>query len=89
MSRVSIGSNRVLVLSRRTLCDNCSADICLYKKEGERVTECEHFIPILAAYKRCSSCGEIFEVSANCMSLREDMCLRCSYRSYSRTDKLP
>lgn len=31
------------------LCDKLLADICLYKKEGERVTECEHFIPILGS----------------------------------------
>ena len=89
MSRVSIGHNKVLVLSRRTLCDNCSADVCLYKKEGERVIECAHFVPILAAFKRCAACGEIYEVSANSMSLREDLCLRCSRSSDTRADHHP
>jgi len=77
MGRVRIGEHLCINLSRRSLCDNCTAELCVYN-DGRRVMECERFTPVLMAFKRCACCGELFEVSSNFRALDYERCPRCN-----------
>lgn len=77
MGRVKVGEHRWVNLSRRSLCDNCSAELCVYN-HGSRVTNCDRFTPSLVAFKKCISCGSVFEVSSNFRALNYELCPRCN-----------
>lgn len=77
MGRVKVGEHLWMNLSRRSLCDNCSADLCVYE-HGEIVEECDHFTPALIAFKRCKRCGSIYEVTSNFRALDYDLCPECN-----------
>jgi len=77
MGRVQVRENVWLKLSRRSMCDNCSAELCVYNP-GTRVMECDRFSPALTAFKQCSCCGEVFEVASNFRALDYERCPRCN-----------
>ncbi len=77
MTRVRVGAHILLNLSRRSLCDNCIADICMLRT-SERVLECEHYRPQFLAFKRCEACGELFEVHTNLKGLKAELCPVCN-----------
>lgn len=77
MGRVKIGEHLWMNLSRRSLCDNCSADLCIYRR-GEIVEKCDHFTPVLIAFKRCKRCGSVYEVASNFRGLDYDLCPECN-----------
>ena len=77
MGRVKIGEHVWMKLSRRSLCDNCSAELCIYN-HGERVDHCERFTPVLVAFKKCEACGAVYEVASNYRALNYDLCPRCN-----------
>ncbi|HHT74838.1 MAG: hypothetical protein ACOX80_02405 [Methanomassiliicoccaceae archaeon] len=77
MGCVQVRENVYIRLSRRSMCDNCSAELCVYNK-GQRVTECDRFTPAIVAFKKCVCCGDIFEVSANFQAIDYDRCMKCN-----------
>lgn len=77
MTRVKVGKHLLLNLSRRSLCDNCTADVCVKGKSG-RVFECDEYRPPFMVFKRCSYCGEFFEVHRNIRALDPDLCPQCN-----------
>ena len=77
MTRVRVGEHILLNLSRRSLCDNCLADICVVERSG-RVMECEHYRSPFLAFKRCQICGELYEVHTNLKGLNSDFCPGCN-----------
>ena len=77
MTRIRVGEHLLLNLSRRSLCDNCLADVCA-KRQNERIFECERYKPPFLVFKRCKSCGELFEVHVNIRALDFDHCPRCN-----------
>ena len=77
MSQVQVRENVFIKVSRRSLCDNCIADVCFYN-HGQRVTRCERFTPAVVAFRRCARCGEVFEVMSNALALDQDLCQRCN-----------
>ncbi len=77
MTRVRVGTHILLNLSRRTLCDNCIADVCVVEK-SERVLECEHYRSPFLAFKRCEICGELYEVHTNLKGLNAEFCPLCN-----------
>lgn len=77
MGRVKVGEHLWVNLSRRSLCDNCSADLCVYARD-DIVEKCEHFTPLLVAFKKCQRCGSIYEVSSNYRALNYELCPRCN-----------
>ena len=77
MGRVQVRDNVYMKLSRRSMCDNCSAELCVYNT-GKRVTECDRFTPALTAFKQCACCGAVFEVSSNSQALDYDRCAECN-----------
>ena len=77
MGRVQVRDNVFITISRRSLCDNCSVELCVYNT-GQIVTECEWFTPLIVAFKQCECCGEYFEVMSNWRSLDYSRCARCN-----------
>ena len=77
MTRVRVGNHILLNLNRRSLCDNCLADICMVERSG-RVMECEHYRSPFLAFKRCEICGELYEVHTNLKGLNSDFCPVCN-----------
>ncbi len=77
MGRVQVGEHIWIRLSRRSLCDNCTAELCVYNT-GERVTQCDRFTPRIMAFKRCSECGRMFEVNENFRGLDYGLCPVCN-----------
>jgi hypothetical protein len=77
MTRVKIGEHILLNLSRRSLCDNCIADICL-KDRSRRILECEDYRPPFLVLRRCAYCGELFDVFRNIRALDQDLCPYCN-----------
>ena len=77
LGRVRVGDHLWINLSRRSICDNCSAELCVYDR-GERTERCEHFTPSIMAFKKCERCGSIYEVSSNFRALNYDLCPRCN-----------
>lgn|GEM_PF-611910 len=82
MTRVQIGEHVWVNISRRNLCDNCVADVCL-KRTGDNIERCDLFKSPYVAFKKCNQCGEIFEVFSNFKSLDYDMCPVCNERMNS------
>jgi hypothetical protein len=77
LTRVRVGEHLLFSYSRRSLCDNCIADVCMINRTG-RVFECEHYKSRFIVFKRCDCCGELFEVHSNIRSLDPDLCPRCN-----------
>jgi hypothetical protein len=77
MTRVRVGNHILLNLSRRSLCDNCIADVCVVKRGG-RVLECEHYRSPFLAFRPCDICGELYEVHANLKGLNSNFCPICN-----------
>ena len=77
MTRVRVGAHVLLNLSRRSLCDNCIADVCAVETIG-RVLECEHYRAPFLAFRRCEACGEIYEVHTNIKGLDPELCPLCN-----------
>ena len=81
MTRVRVGAHILLNISRRSLCDNCVADICVVGRSG-RVLECEHYRPTFLAFRRCEMCGELYEVHTNLKGLRPEFCPVCNEKQF-------
>ncbi|MBI0584035.1 MAG: hypothetical protein ISF22_07390 [Methanomassiliicoccus sp.] len=79
MGRVKVGEHLWLNLSRRSICDNCSAELCVYDR-GERRERCEYFTPVLFAFKHCKHCGAMYDVVSNFRALNYDLCPECNSR---------
>lgn len=77
MTRVRVGEHLIINLSRRSLCDNCAADLCMIQKT-ERVVQCEDFRSPFIVLRKCRSCGQIFDVFSNINSLDFSLCPKCS-----------
>lgn len=77
MTRVSFGEHLVINVSRRSLCDNCVADVCLIERP-ERVLQCKSFESSFVALRRCRSCGQLFNVCSNVNSLDFEVCSACN-----------
>jgi len=84
--KVQVGEHRWVEVKRRSLCDNCLADICLRREElkSVRITECDLFKPRFIAFKRCRSCGSVFEVYSNFQSLDYDICQECNRKEMEK-----
>ncbi|OPY31968.1 MAG: hypothetical protein A4E32_01576 [Methanomassiliicoccales archaeon PtaU1.Bin124] len=67
-------------ISRRSLCDNCVADVCFKRSAAadERISHCEIFRSPFVAFKKCSDCGSIYELFSNISSLDFDKCPKCN-----------
>lgn len=77
MTRVQVGKHVVVNIKRRSLCDNCQVVSCVDLRRC-RVTECsEHVAPFLA-FKKCSCCGQVFEVFSNFAALDYEICPECN-----------
>jgi hypothetical protein len=77
VTRVKVGKHLLLNVSRRSLCDSCVADLCV-NKPTSRVFECEEYRAVFLVFKRCSRCGELFEVHHNMHALDPDLCPNCN-----------
>ena len=77
MTRVQISEHVWVNISRRSLCDNCVADVCL-KRTDEHIEQCKLFKSTYIAFKKCNQCGEIYELFSNFKSLDYDMCPLCN-----------
>jgi hypothetical protein len=77
MTRVMVGEHLVVNLSRRSLCDNCIADVCAVDKTG-RMVQCKNYKSPFVALRRCRLCGQIFDVFSNFDSLDYDSCPDCN-----------
>lgn len=77
MTRVKVGKHLFLNVSRRSLCDSCVADVCIRERAG-RVFECDDYRPIFLVFKRCSHCGELFEVHHNLCAIDPELCPNCN-----------
>ncbi len=77
MGHVQVGDHVWVRVSRRSLCDNCSADLCLFN-DGRRITECRLYRPTFSAFKKCQSCGGVFDVSTNVRGLNYELCPKCN-----------
>ncbi|MGD0817497.1 MAG: hypothetical protein ABR986_03765 [Methanomassiliicoccales archaeon] len=77
MTRVQISEHVWVNISRRNLCDNCVADVCL-KRTGDNIDHCELFKSAFIAFKKCNHCGEIYELFSNFRALDYDMCPNCN-----------
>jgi hypothetical protein len=76
MTRVSVGEHLWVNVSRRSLCDNCSADVCLIGKGAKQ--ECVSFRSPFMAMRKCDRCGKPYEVFENCRSLDLQKCKECN-----------
>lgn len=77
LTRVQISEHVWVNISRRNLCDNCVADVCL-KRTEDNIEQCDLFRSAYIAFKRCSQCGEVYELFSNFKSLDYDMCPVCN-----------
>ncbi len=82
MTVVKVGEHRYVNVKRRSLCDNCIADVCFKRDEhkGRRVVECELFRPQFVAFKKCTECSCVYEVFSNFNALDFDRCPACNDR---------
>ncbi|MFA5311827.1 MAG: hypothetical protein WC375_00745 [Methanomassiliicoccales archaeon] len=80
MTKVQVGEHRWVNVKRRSLCDNCVADVCVRREESRqtRIFQCDMFRSPFVAFKRCTRCGSIFEVFSNFHSLDYEMCQKCN-----------
>lgn len=72
-----MGKHILINLSRRSLCDTCVADVCTRDTSG-RVLECEDYRPPFMVLRRCTYCGEFFEVHQNIRALDQALCPHCN-----------
>jgi len=77
MTRIKVGEHLVINLSRRSLCDNCAADVCLVER-SERVVQCENYRSPFIVLRKCRSCGQIFDVCSSINSLDFEVCPACN-----------
>ncbi len=77
MTRVRVGKHLMLNLRRRSLCDSCIADVCVRGKT-ERIFECDDYRAPFLVFKRCSYCGDLYEVHHNIRALDPDLCPQCN-----------
>jgi hypothetical protein len=77
LTRVRVGKHLFLNVSRRSLCDSCVADVCILERKN-RVFECQDYRAIFLVFKRCSKCGELFEVHHNISALDQEICPKCN-----------
>ncbi len=83
LTRVRISEHVWVNISRRSLCDNCVADVCLKRTENS-TEQCALFRSAFIAFKRCNQCGEIYELFSNFKALDYDMCQICNERMKSK-----
>jgi uncharacterized protein with PIN domain len=79
LTRVQISEHVWVNISRRNLCDNCVADVCL-KRTEENIDQCELFRSPFIAFKKCYRCGEIYELFSNFKALDYNLCPICNER---------
>jgi len=72
-----IGKHLLLNMSRRSLCDNCIAEVCMKERQG-RVLECAHYKVPFLAFKKCNRCGKVYEVYSNLRRLNYEICSSCN-----------
>ena len=77
MTRVRVGKHLFLNVSRRSLCDSCVADVCA-RGRTDRVFVCDDYQAMFLVFKRCSHCGELFEVHHNIRALDPELCPSCN-----------
>ena len=77
MTRVKVGEHLIINLSRRSLCDNCMAEVCLLDRP-ERVIQCKDYRSPFVALRKCRSCGQVFDVCSFVNSLDFEVCPACS-----------
>jgi hypothetical protein len=77
LTRVQISEHVWVNVSRRNLCDNCVADICM-KRKGDNIEDCSLFKSAFIAFKKCARCGDIYELFSNFKSLDYDLCPICN-----------
>jgi len=46
--------------------------------QEEIMERCDHFIPLIVAFKKCKRCGSIYEVVSNFRALDYDLCPECN-----------
>lgn len=80
MTKVKVGEHRYINVSRRSLCDNCIADVCFRKNEmvNGRISTCSMFKSPFVAFKKCTSCGGIYELFSNFNALDFEKCPKCN-----------
>ena len=77
VTRVQISEHVWVNISRRNLCDNCVADVCM-KRTSDNIEHCDLFKSVYVAFKRCNQCGEIYELFSSFKSLDYDLCPICN-----------
>jgi hypothetical protein len=77
LTRVQISEHVWVNISRRNLCDNCVADVC-FRRTKDNIEQCELFKSAYIAFKKCTQCGEIYELFSNFKALDYDMCPTCN-----------
>jgi hypothetical protein len=82
LTKVQISEHVWVNISRRNLCDNCVADVCM-KRNGDNIEQCDLFKSAYIAFKKCSECGEIYELFSNFKSLNYDLCPICNEKMKS------
>jgi hypothetical protein len=75
--KVRVGNHRIVNLSKRSLCDNCVAEVCAVQTPG-RVEHCSHFASPFLAFRKCPGCGRVYEVFANFNALDLESCPECN-----------
>jgi hypothetical protein len=82
VTMVKVGEHRYVNVRRRSLCDNCVAEVCFRRDERKnlRVVECDLFKPQFLAFKRCRQCASVYEVFSNFNALDFELCPECNER---------
>ena len=83
MTKVRIGEHRWVNVSRRSLCDNCRADICFKRLEmiDDRIQRCDMFRSSFLVIKKCVECGALYELFSNLGSPDFEKCPVCNERA--------
>jgi hypothetical protein len=76
MTTVSVGDHLWVKVSRRSLCDNCIADVCLVGRDARH--ECDSFQPPFLAIRLCDKCGRPYDVFENHRELDLHKCRECN-----------
>ncbi|MBN1109289.1 MAG: hypothetical protein JXA45_00880 [Methanomassiliicoccales archaeon] len=77
MVRIQVSEHRMVMIHRRSLCDNCSRRDCT-SFNGSRVTECPNFKPHFVIFMKCRNCGAIYDPYYNIAALDSELCPECN-----------
>ncbi|MEI6797543.1 MAG: hypothetical protein WCK39_11820 [Methanomassiliicoccales archaeon] len=76
MTKVSVGEHLWVNVSRKSLCDNCAAQVCLLGKGSKQ--QCSSFRSLFLAMRKCDCCGKPYEVFENFRALDLQRCRDCN-----------